>query len=110
MVGKRVFSRLIKDWIRRDKDFTQRVDELIKYYREIDDDFFDELEEIPYNCRRGVNTTIEIVDELQDLVKEKKIGDAEKIRNLLKDKIISILANEDDFEVDSPAVFSDSGS
>lgn len=40
-----------------------------------------------------------------DLVKEKKIGDAEKIRNLLKDKIISILANEDDFEVDSPAVF-----
>jgi len=99
------FSRLIKGLDKARQGFTQRVDELIKYYREIDDDFFDELEEILITADVGVNTTIEIVDELRDLVKEKKIGDAEKIRNLLKDKIISILANEDDFEVDSPAVF-----
>lgn len=98
------FSRLIKGLDKARQGFTHRVDELIKYYREIDDDFFDELEEILITADVGVNTTIEIVDELRDLVKEKKIGDAEKIKSLLKEKIISILANEDDFELNSPAV------
>jgi fused signal recognition particle receptor len=66
------FSRLIKGLDKARQGFTHRVDELIKYYREIDDDFFDELEEILITADVGVNTTIEIVDELRDLVKEKK--------------------------------------
>ena len=53
----------------------------------------------------GVNTTMEIVDELREQVKENKIGDAEKIRNLLKEKITNVLATEDDFEVKSPSIF-----
>ena len=97
------FSRLIKGLDKARQGFTHRVDELIKYYREIDDDFFDELEEILITADVGVNTTIEIVDELRDLVKEKKIGDA-KNKESAERKIISILANEDDFELNSPAV------
>ena len=102
---KGFFSRLVEGLDKARKGFTDRVDELIKYYREIDDDFFEELEEILITADVGVNTTMEIVDELREQVKEEKIGDAEKIRNLLKEKIIAILADEDDFEVKTPAVF-----
>lgn len=48
---------------------------------------------------------MEIVDELREQVKEKKIGDAEKIRDLLKEKIVSILANNDEFIIEPPTVF-----
>ncbi|HZJ57032.1 MAG TPA: signal recognition particle-docking protein FtsY [Clostridia bacterium] len=98
------FSRLIKGLDKARQGFTTRVDELIKYYREIDDGFFDELEEILITADVGVNTTVEIVDELRDLVKEKKIGDAERIRNLLKEKIAAILTGTEEFEVTPPAV------
>lgn len=102
---KGFFSRLKEGLDKARQGFTSRVDELIKYYREIDDDFFDELEEILITADVGVNTTMEIVDELRDRVKEQKIGDAEKIRNLLKEKLVSILAYEDDFQIKSPTIF-----
>ncbi|NLI60581.1 MAG: signal recognition particle-docking protein FtsY [Clostridiales bacterium] len=102
---KGLFSRLKKGLGKARQGFTERVDELIKYYREIDDDFFDELEEILITADVGVNTTIEIVDELRDQVREKKIGHVEKIRELLREKIVNILANEDDFELKTPTVF-----
>ncbi|NLN42016.1 MAG: signal recognition particle-docking protein FtsY [Clostridiales bacterium] len=102
---KGFFSRLKEGLDKARQGFTERVDELIKYYREIDDDFFDELEEILITADVGVNTTMEIVDELRDQVKEKKIGDAEKIRNLLKEKITTILASEEDYDIKTPSVF-----
>ena len=40
---------------------------------EIDEDFYDELEETLITSDIGVNTTEEILDELRDLVKEEKI-------------------------------------
>ncbi|HZJ83005.1 MAG TPA: signal recognition particle-docking protein FtsY [Clostridia bacterium] len=102
---KGFFSRLKEGLGKARQGFTERVDDLIKYYREIDDDFFDELEEILITADVGVNTTMEIVDELREQVKEKKIGDAEKIRDLLKEKIVSILANNDEFIIEPPTVF-----
>lgn len=38
-IGKGFFSRLVEGLDKARKGFTDRVDELIKYYREIDDDF-----------------------------------------------------------------------
>lgn len=99
------FSRL-KDGLNKARQgFTERVDELIKYYREIDDDFFDDLEEILISSDVGINTTIEIIDDIRKIVEEEKIGDANRIKDILKDKIISILSQNDELEIDSPIVF-----
>ncbi|NLJ40969.1 MAG: signal recognition particle-docking protein FtsY [Clostridiales bacterium] len=102
---KGFFSRLKKGLGKARQGFTHRVDELIRYYRDIDDEFFDELEEILIIADVGVNTSIEIVDELRNQVKEKKIGHADEIKNLLKKKIVSVLANKDSFETIAPTVF-----
>lgn len=102
---KGFFSRLKEGLSKTRRGITERVDELIRYYKEIDDEFFDELEEILVTADVGVNTTMEIVDELRRQVKEKKIGDPEKIRNMLKDKIAGILESEDgNFMTNFPTV------
>lgn len=102
---KGFFSRLKEGLSKTRKGITERVDELIRYYKEIDDEFFEELEEILVTADVGVNTTMEIVDELRSQVKEKKIGDPDKIRNMLKEKIVTILETEDeDFMSSFPAV------
>jgi fused signal recognition particle receptor len=102
---KGFFSRLKEGLTKTRKGITERVDELIKYYKEIDDEFFEELEEILITSDVGVNTTMEIVGELRKQVKEQKIGDAEKIRNILKDKIAAILeSGQEDFISKFPAV------
>ena len=102
---KGFFSRLKEGLSKTRRGITERVDELIRYYKEIDDEFFEELEEILVTADVGVNTTMEIVDELRSQVKEKKIGDPDKIRNMLKEKIVTILETEDeDFMSSFPAV------
>lgn len=102
---KGLFSRLKEGLNKARQGFTHRVDELIKYYREIDDDFFDELEEILITADVGVNTTMEIVDEIRDQVKEEKIGYGDKIKDLLKEKIIAILSDDTKMQDDYPAIF-----
>jgi len=98
MMGEKkgFFSRLKEGLNKTRRGITERIDELIRYYKEIDDEFFEELEEILVTADVGVNTTTEIVDELRREVKEKKIGDPEKIRNMLKAKIASILESDNE--------------
>lgn len=103
MSTKGFFSRLKAGLDKTRKGITGRIDELIKYYKEIDDDFFDELEETLIVSDVGVKTTQDIIQYIREHVKRDKIGDAQKIRGILKEKIISILdSSKDDFEFKSP--------
>jgi fused signal recognition particle receptor len=87
------------------KGITERIDELIKYYREIDDEFFEELEDILIMADVGFQTTQEIMDSLKKKVQDEKIGDPERIRSMLKVKIADILEKGDrGFSFKSPAV------
>ena len=105
MEKKGLFSKLKEGLNKTREGITERIDDLIKYYKEVDDDFFDELEEILITSDIGVNTTMEIIDYIKARVKSEKIGDTEKIRQLLKDKIIEILESEvQDFKVKSPCI------
>ncbi len=58
---------------------------------ELDDDFFDELESLLVSSDMGVETSLEIIDELKDTCKEKLIKDSEnaesELRQILKNKL-----------------------
>lgn len=58
---------------------------------EINDDFYDELEEILVSGDVGVDTTIEIVEQLQAEVKNLKLKEPSQIKELLLNKIIKII-------------------
>ena len=71
------------------------------YYIHVDDDFYDELEEVMIMGDMGVRATEEILDELKDKVKAAKIKDPEECRSLLIETIkekIDLGENAYDYE------------
>lgn len=71
--------------------FINRLDALFSG-GEINDDFYDELEEILVSGDVGVETTFEIVEQLQGEVKNLKIKESGQVRELLINKIIKKLS------------------
>ncbi len=73
-------------------NISEKLDELIKYYKEINDDFFEELEMILISADIGVPATEAILKELKTKVKAEKIGNSEQIYALLRQSIADILS------------------
>ena len=88
---KGFFSRLKEGLSKTRSNITSRVDELVKYYSEIDDEFFEELEEALIIADVGTQTTEDIMRDIRQRVKNEKIGDVSRIKGLLKEKAVSIL-------------------
>lgn len=59
--------------------FVERVEELIVRRKKIDEDFYEELEDILISADVGVNTVMELVDDLRREVKKRKIEDASEL-------------------------------
>ncbi|SHK12207.1 signal recognition particle-docking protein FtsY [Tepidibacter formicigenes] len=89
-----LFSRLKEGLSKTKKGITDRVDNLLKVYVKVDEELFEELEEILITSDIGVNTTMEIVDELRNRVKSKKITESANVRDELKDILAGILSDE----------------
>ncbi len=78
------FSRLKESLTKARGGMTQRVDELVRETRKIDDDFYDELEDILILSDCGVKATTRMIDELKERVHRDRITDAADARNVLK--------------------------
>ncbi len=61
-----------------------RVDELLKAFVRIDEDFLEELEELLITADVGVDTTEEILDRLREQIKEERIKAPEDVRAALR--------------------------
>ncbi len=84
---KGFFSRL-RDGLTKTRDnFVAGVDSIFSGFSEIDDDFYEELEEVLIMADIGVNTTEKIIEELRAKVKEQKIKEISVCRQLLIDTI-----------------------
>ncbi len=60
--------------------------------RRIDEELFEELEEGLIQADVGVKTSLELVEKLRSLAKEKKVKEAAELKELLKQEIIAILS------------------
>lgn len=102
-----LFKRLKEGLSKTKSGITDRVDNLLKSYKKIDEDLFEELEEILITSDIGVQTTMEIVDDLRDRVKKDKVSDPTKVKDLLIDKLTEMLEDLPDSEIKiepSPAI------
>ena len=79
------FDRLKQGLLKTKNALKGKVDALFKKFQRVDEDLFDELEELLISADIGVNTTEEILDELRDTVKEKKIKEPEEVKGELFD-------------------------
>ncbi|MCT4509813.1 MAG: signal recognition particle-docking protein FtsY [Tepidibacter sp.] len=89
-----LFSRLKDGLSKTKKGITDRVDQLLKAYVKVDEELFEDLEEILITSDVGVNTTMDIVEQLRDRVKSKKITEAIDVRDELKEILSDILSDE----------------
>ena len=82
-----IFGRL-KDGLTKTRDnLVSGLDNLFSGFSEIDEDFYEELEEIMIMADIGVATTEKIIEDLREKVKEQHIKDASVCRKLLMDSI-----------------------
>ena len=84
---KGFFSRLVEGLQKTRDAVVNGLDDLFNGPGDVDDDFYDELEEILITGDLGVRATEEILDELRDKVKEQHVKERSACRQLLIDSI-----------------------
>ena len=89
------FDKLKQGLIKTKNARTAKVDALFKKFVKVDEDLFDELEELLISADIGVNTTEEILDELRDTVKEKRIKEPEEVKTELFDILRRMLGEHE---------------
>ncbi|NIK75655.1 fused signal recognition particle receptor [Paenibacillus castaneae] len=75
--------------------FVEKVEELITRRKKIDEQFYEELEEILIGADVGVNTVMQLIDELRVEVKKRKIEDAADLQPVLSEKLIALMKGDD---------------
>lgn len=73
----------------------ERVQDLITRRKKIDEEFYEELEEILIGADVGVNTVMKLIDDLRSEVRKRKIEDATDLQPILSEKLIGLLRAEE---------------
>ena len=89
------FERLVNGLTKTRNNIASGLDSIFSGFSKIDDDFYEELEEILIMSDMGVDTTMNVIDELREQVKEKKIKDPAECRQLL----IDIIKDQIEFDI-----------
>lgn len=71
------------------QNFSNRLNNLSKKYRKVNQEYFEYLEEILIESDIGVNLSLKIIDEVLQESKEKKITDSEELNEILIDHLFS---------------------
>lgn len=90
---KGIFARL-KEGLKKTSDsFTEKFDNLFKGSLKIDDDLYEELEEILITSDISFDTTLKIVENLKKNIKKKNINDVNLVKPELKEVLYELLEN-----------------
>lgn len=94
----------IRNGMKRTREvFSGRMDELVENYKELDDEFYEDLSDILIMADVGMETTELAVNRLKEKCKAEKIGDPARAREALKDILVDIL-KADPMRLSSPMV------
>ncbi|HPP75074.1 MAG TPA: signal recognition particle-docking protein FtsY [Armatimonadota bacterium] len=72
----------------------QKVDQLLTGRRAIDDELFDELEEILVQADISIHTAVKTVDELRQVTRQEKLRETSEVREKLEQILIRILETD----------------
>ena len=75
--------------------FVSKLQDLTRRYSKINEDYFDELEEILIMADVGVNTVMELIEKLKKRVNDDKITDPEELKEVLVDEMFIIYVNDE---------------
>lgn len=86
-----------KEGLTKTRDnFSSKVNDLVARYRKVDEEFFEELEEILIQADVGFDTVMQLIDELKMEVKRKNIQDSKDIQSVISEKLVEIYKEADE--------------
>ncbi|HIT21398.1 MAG TPA: signal recognition particle-docking protein FtsY [Candidatus Scybalousia intestinigallinarum] len=92
------------------KGFVSNLMNLTSKYRRVNEEYFEELEEILIMADIGVNTVMEFMDRLRSRVQKERIEDPEALKEIIVDELFiiyvddNILTNKINYNPDGPTV------
>ena len=89
------------------KEFVSELSKLGKRYKNIDENYFEELEDILIMADIGVDTVVKFVDLLRKRVSSEKITDTEVLKDIIIDELFVMYVNND--IIDSKIHYSEYG-
>ena len=95
------FSKIKAGLQKTKQTISDGVTSLINSFTKIDEELFEELEELLVMSDIGVKTSVEICDILRSKIKEQGITDPKQIKTLMRDIIIDMLGEDDGLHLDT---------
>ena len=103
---KGLFARLKEGLNKTRNSILGSVEGILGAFTQIDEDLFEELEEILIMADMGVETTMKIIDNLRKRVKKEGTTDPSLIKGMIVDEISGLLLEgpDEDYIMETPAV------
>ena len=94
------FFDKIKNGLKKTKEnMVKQMEHVFHSFTKIDEELFEELEEILIMSDVGVNTSMRICEQLRKTVKERGIKDPAQVRELLKEIMIDMLSGGEELNI-----------
>ena len=89
-----LFDKIKKGLQRTKEAFADKIEELVMNYRDLDEDFFEELTDILIMSDVGMKTTELIIDKLKQKVRKENIKGTDKANDAIKEIVAEIMDSE----------------
>lgn len=89
-----LFGKIKQGLLKTRESMIKQVDSFLNSFTKIDEELFEELEEILITCDIGVQTSEKICEELRKSVKEKGLTDPRDIKSEMKEIITGMLGED----------------
>ncbi|MBD8003990.1 signal recognition particle-docking protein FtsY [Bacillus norwichensis] len=88
--GDSISEKFKEGLVKTRDNFSNKINDLVARYRTVDEDFFEELEEILIQADVGFETVMELIEELKTEVKKRNIKDPADVQSVISEKLIEI--------------------
>lgn len=88
------FIRLKDGLFKTRKNISDKINDVLSSFKTVDEELFEELEEILITSDVGVATTLSILGNVRKSVKDQNIKDPADVKTVLKQEILNIMGNE----------------
>ncbi len=85
------FEKLKQGMNKTKNSFDEKISNVFKSFKKVDEDFLDELEEILIMSDIGMDTSSQIINNLRNRIKKEKLQDEEDVKNALREEMQKIL-------------------
>lgn len=101
-----LFEKLKKGLSKTRNNLSGKINELVRISKKLDEDFWEELEEILIQADVGVNTSLDLVERIRQIARKEKISDSSALMGIMAEEVRKMLTYPDsDLELgDTPAV------